>query len=105
MDFELSAGQVAIQNAVRAFATEQMAPHAAERDENNIYAVETLRAAGLGFPVCNEAPQLHGGYSDLPDYRVERILYDLRIHPFLEGIKEIMGVAIARCMLSETAPR
>lgn len=61
MDFELSDEQIAFQDAARAFTTEQMAPHAADWDENNIFPVDALRqAAALGFAgiYCDEA---HGG--------------------------------------------
>src|SRR5690606_24594365 len=50
MDFELSDEQRAFQEMARAFATEQMAPHAAEWDEACRFPVATLReAAKLGF--------------------------------------------------------
>jgi hypothetical protein len=61
VDFELSDEQVAFQDAARAFATEQMAPHAAAWDEEGLFPVEALRAAAaLGFAgiYCREA---HGG--------------------------------------------
>src|SRR3954462_6925464 len=50
MDFEFSEEQRAIQDMARAFARDQMMPHAKEWDENSTFPVETLRkAAGLGF--------------------------------------------------------
>ena len=61
MDFELSEEQRAFQDAARAFASEQMAPFAAEWDENNTFPADTLRrAAELGFAgiYCDAA---HGG--------------------------------------------
>ncbi|HSE77722.1 MAG TPA: isobutyryl-CoA dehydrogenase [Alphaproteobacteria bacterium] len=50
MDFELSEEQRQFQEMARNFAAEQMAPFAAEWDENCVFPVETLRkAAELGF--------------------------------------------------------
>ena len=50
MDFDLSEDQRAFQDAARAFAEAEMAPHAAEWDENSFFPVDTLRAAAsLGF--------------------------------------------------------
>jgi alkylation response protein AidB-like acyl-CoA dehydrogenase len=50
MDFQLNDEQSAFQDMARQFAAEQMAPNAAEWDENHIFPVDTLRAAAaLGF--------------------------------------------------------
>jgi alkylation response protein AidB-like acyl-CoA dehydrogenase len=50
MDFALNEDQVAIQDAARAFAEGQLAPHSAVWDENKHFPVDTLReAAQLGF--------------------------------------------------------
>jgi alkylation response protein AidB-like acyl-CoA dehydrogenase len=50
MDFELSEEQRAFQEMARAFAAEQLAPHAAEWDETCHFPVAALReAAKLGF--------------------------------------------------------
>jgi hypothetical protein len=56
-------------------------------------------ATDVGFLVCNEALQLHGGYGYLRDYPIERFLRDLRVHQILEGTNEIMRVIIARKLL------
>ena len=56
-------------------------------------------ATDAGFRICNEAPQLHGGYGYIRDYPIERILRDLRVHQILEGTNEIMRVIIARKLL------
>ncbi len=61
MDFTLSEDQRAFQDTARDFAAEQMAPHAAEWDEQCLFPVDALRAAAaLGFAgiYCGEA---HGG--------------------------------------------
>jgi alkylation response protein AidB-like acyl-CoA dehydrogenase len=57
-------------------------------------------ATDIGFNVCNEALQLHGGYGYTKEYPVERYLRDLRVHQILEGTNEIMRVVIARRVLS-----
>ncbi|OYX72973.1 MAG: acyl-CoA dehydrogenase [Caulobacter sp. 32-67-35] len=50
MDFALSDDQIAIQDAARAFAEGQLAPHSAEWDEKKHFPVDVLRqAAELGF--------------------------------------------------------
>ncbi|MDI1365032.1 MAG: acyl-CoA dehydrogenase family protein, partial [bacterium] len=50
MDFALSADQLAIQDAARAFAEGQLAPHSAEWDEKRHFPVAVMRqAAALGF--------------------------------------------------------
>lgn len=50
MDFLLSEDQTAFQDAARAFAQNEMAPHAARWDAEHIFPEDTLRAAAeLGF--------------------------------------------------------
>ena len=50
MDFTLSDDQVAIQDAARAFADAELAPHSARWDEEHHFPVDVIRkAAGLGF--------------------------------------------------------
>ena len=50
MNFELSEEQAAFREVATAFATEHMAPHAAEWDEHEIFPREVLKAgAELGF--------------------------------------------------------
>jgi alkylation response protein AidB-like acyl-CoA dehydrogenase len=56
-------------------------------------------ATDLGFQVCNEALQIHGGYGYLKDYGVEKLVRDLRVHQILEGTNEIMRVVISRKLL------
>jgi len=56
-------------------------------------------ATDLGFRICNEALQLHGGYGYLKDYGLEKLVRDLRVHQILEGTNEIMRVVIARKVL------
>ncbi|QUD87989.1 isobutyryl-CoA dehydrogenase [Phenylobacterium montanum] len=50
MSFDLNEDQRAIQDAARAFATAELAPHSARWDEESFFPVDTLRkAAELGF--------------------------------------------------------
>ena len=61
MAFGLSEEQEAIREAARRFAAVEMAPRAAEWDENCVFPVETLRrAAGLGFAAMYCGAE-HGG--------------------------------------------
>jgi hypothetical protein len=62
-------------------------------------------ATDVGFRVCNEALQLHGGYGYIKEYPIERYLRDLRVHQILEGTNEIMRVIIARRLLDERRNR
>ncbi len=56
-------------------------------------------ATDLGFQVCNEALQIHGGYGYLKDFGLEKLVRDVRVHQILEGTNEIMRVVIARRLL------
>ncbi len=58
-------------------------------------------ATDIGFKVCNEALQLHGGYGYIKEYPIERYLRDVRVHQILEGTNEIMRLIIARRLLNE----
>src|SRR3954468_11483585 len=50
MDFSLTDDQRAIEDAARAFAAQEMAPHSARWDEEKHFPVEVLKkAAELGF--------------------------------------------------------
>ena len=55
----------------------------------------------VGFNVCNEALQLHGGYGYLKEFPIERYQRDARVHQILEGTNEIMRVLIARRLLAD----
>jgi len=58
-------------------------------------------ATDVGFKVCNDALQLHGGYGYMKDYPLERYLRDARVHQILEGTNEIMRVIVARRLLEK----
>ena len=72
-------------------------------DKSTYCAMAKRFAADIGFQVCNEALQLHGGYGYLREYPIERFLRDTRVHQILEGTNEIMRVIIARRILEEGA--
>ena len=58
-------------------------------------------ATDVGFRVCNDALQLHGGYGYVRDYPIERYLRDLRVHQILEGTNEIMRLIVSRRLLAD----
>lgn len=72
-------------------------------DKTTYCAMAKQLATDLGFEVCNEALQLHGGYGYIREYPLERLLRDARVHQILEGTNEIMRVIIARRMLEDGA--
>ena len=77
---------------------------AADADATTYCAMAKRFATDVGFNVCNEALQLHGGYGYLRDYPLERLVRDTRVHQILEGTNEIMRVIVARRMLEDGAP-
>jgi len=61
MDFSLNDDQRAIEDAARGFATTEMAPHSARWDADEIFPVDTLRAAAaLGFAGIYVDPEVGG---------------------------------------------
>jgi alkylation response protein AidB-like acyl-CoA dehydrogenase len=58
-------------------------------------------ATDVGFGVCNEALQLHGGYGYIREYPLERLVRDTRVHQILEGTNEIMRLIAARRLLAD----
>jgi len=58
-------------------------------------------ATDMGFQVCLDAQQIHGGYGYLKDYPLERLVRDTRVHQILEGTNEIMRVIVARHLLEK----
>ena len=60
-------------------------------------------ATDVGFNVCNDALQLHGGYGYIKEYPLERHVRDTRVHQILEGTNEIMRVIVGRKLLMEGA--
>lgn len=74
-----------------------------DADKSTYCAMAKRFATDIGFQVCNEALQLHGGYGYLKEYPIERFLRDARVHQILEGTNEIMRVIVARRILEEGA--
>jgi alkylation response protein AidB-like acyl-CoA dehydrogenase len=60
-------------------------------------------ATDVGFEVCNNAIQLHGGYGYIKEYPIERYMRDARVHQILEGTNEVMRMITARRVLEEGA--
>ncbi|CCQ12098.1 Branched-chain acyl-CoA dehydrogenase [Pseudoalteromonas luteoviolacea B = ATCC 29581] len=72
--------------------------------ERTTYCAMAKRfATDIGFKVCDEALQIHGGYGYIKEYPLERHFRDVRVHQILEGTNEIMRVIIARRILAEGA--
>ena len=70
--------------------------------EKTVYCAMAKRfATDVGFEVCNQAMQLHGGYGYIREYPIERFFRDARVHQILEGTNEIMRLITARRVLSE----
>ncbi len=93
MATELEAARLMVHSA--ADALDRRAPNATGK-----CAMAKRFATDVGFEICDQALQLHGGYGYLKDFSVERYLRDLRVHRILEGTNEIMRVIIARRLLS-----
>ena len=70
-------------------------------DRTNYCAMAKRFATDVGFKVCNEALQLHGGYGYIKEYPIERYVRDCRVHQILEGTNEIMRVIVSRSMLNK----
>ena len=70
-------------------------------DATQFCAMAKRFATDVGFNVCNQALQLHGGYGYIREYPIERLLRDLRVHQILEGTNEIMRLIIARAALKD----
>jgi alkylation response protein AidB-like acyl-CoA dehydrogenase len=91
---------VAARQMVRLAASKLDRGHA----DATVYCAMAKRlATDVGFDVCNQALQIHGGYGYLHDLPLERYLRDVRVHQILEGTNEIMRVIVARRMLQDQA--
>ena len=69
------------------------------QDTTKSCAMAKRFATDIGFEICNQALQLHGGYGYLSEYQIERYVRDLRVHQILEGTNEIMRIIISRKLL------
>ncbi|MCB1645024.1 MAG: acyl-CoA dehydrogenase family protein [Pseudomonadales bacterium] len=89
---------VAARQMVRmaAFRVDQQDPQA------SVYSAMAKRfATDVGFSVCNEALQIHGGYGYMQEYPLERYIRDTRVHQILEGTNEIMRLIVSRHLLTQ----
>ncbi|GAA0349152.1 acyl-CoA dehydrogenase family protein [Bowmanella denitrificans] len=90
-------------------AARQMVRLAAFKLDNNdpektAYCAMAKRfATDVGFKVCDDALQIHGGYGYIREYPLERHVRDVRVHQILEGTNEIMRLIVARRLLAEGA--
>ena len=91
---ELEAARLMIHNAANELDNKSK--------KSTLYCAMAKRfATDIGFRICNEALQLHGGYGYLSEYDIERFVRDCRVHQILEGTNEIMRVIISRIMLED----
>jgi len=96
--------------ATEVVAARQMVRLAADKldkkqpDATAYCAMAKRFATDIGFNVCDQALQLHGGYGYIKEYPLERYIRDTRVHRILEGSNEIMRLIIARCLLSDDKP-
>lgn len=75
-----------------------------DHPEKTAYCAMAKRfATDVGFKVCDDALQLHGGYGYIKEYPLERHMRDVRVHQILEGTNEIMRLIIGRRVLAESA--
>ncbi|RDV26030.1 acyl-CoA dehydrogenase [Alteromonas aestuariivivens] len=72
-----------------------------DADKTAYCAMAKRFATDVGFTVCNEALQLHGGYGYIREYPLERHVRDVRVHQILEGTNEIMRVIIGRRLIAD----
>ncbi|MDO6839876.1 acyl-CoA dehydrogenase family protein [Paraglaciecola chathamensis] len=72
--------------------------------ERSAYCAMAKRfATDVGFEVCNQALQIHGGYGYIQEYPLERHVRDVRVHQILEGTNEIMRMIVGRRLLAADA--
>lgn len=89
---------VAARQMVRLAASKLDNKHA---DATTYCAMAKRFATDVGFTVCNEALQLHGGYGYIREYPLERHVRDVRVHQILEGTNEIMRMIIGRRLIND----
>ncbi|MFC3095537.1 acyl-CoA dehydrogenase [Alteromonas sediminis] len=95
---DMATDLVAARQMVRLAASKLDGNHA---DKTTYCAMAKRFATDVGFDVCNQALQIHGGYGYIKEYPLERHVRDVRVHQILEGTNEIMRVIIARRLLSD----
>ena len=66
-------------------------------------AMAKLYVTDVCYDITNGALQMLGGYGYLEDYKIEKLLRDIRVHQILEGTNQIMRLIISRAILAERA--
>lgn len=95
--------------ATELVAARQLVRYAASKldrgdpDATTYCAMAKRFATDVGFQICDQALQIHGGYGYIKEYPMERYFRDVRVHQILEGTNEIMRLIIACRLLSETS--
>ncbi|RUO25384.1 acyl-CoA dehydrogenase [Aliidiomarina minuta] len=74
-----------------------------DADKPTYCAMAKRFATDVGFQVCDQALQIHGGYGYIREYPLERHVRDVRVHQILEGTNEVMRIIIARRLLADGA--
>jgi alkylation response protein AidB-like acyl-CoA dehydrogenase len=87
--------------ATKIEAARQMVYTTAWRVQNGEYPVREismakLYASRIGFEVCDDCVQIHGGYGYMKEYGVERAWRDMRLNRIGAGTDEIMLEVIGR---------
>ena len=79
----LDGGRINI--ATCSVSTAQAALDAKDPSATTYCAMAKRFATDIGFQICNEAQQIHGGYDYIREYPLERHFRDVRVHQILEG--------------------
>ena len=87
--------------ATKIEAARQMLYTTAWRVQNGEYPVREISMAKLyasqvGFEVCDECVQIHGGYGYMKEYEIERAVRDTRLGPIGGGTDEIMSEILGK---------
>ena len=96
MDTKVEAARMLVYKAARAKDQYQ-------KDGKTSYSVEAamakLCAAEVAMEVTTKAVQLHGGYGDIKEYDVERMMRDAKITEIYEGTSEVQRMVISANIL------
>ena len=57
-----------------------------------------LYASEAAMSISVEAVQVHGGYGDVKEYHVERLMRDAKITQIYEGTSEVQRIVLGRCV-------
>ena len=89
-------------NAARIFLRQAASKlDAGAADATKYCAMAKLFVTDKCYDITNDALQMLGGYGYLQDYRIEKLLRDIRVHQILEGTNQIMRLIISRAVLAE----